>query len=122
MQIFAMKYERELSLAEVTEIAGNVMKEFIATETANMDEDEIGDFINETLEDYDEDADVETDEMFEAVLGEVNNFPAVATAEDFVKAIRIISDVSGINNSGLWWEVIEECLALRIGRKNNCLA
>ena len=122
MQIFAMKYERELSLAEVTEIAGNVMREFIAAETKDMNEDEIGDFINETLEDYDEDADVETDEMFEAVLDEVNNFPAVATAEDFVKSIRIISDMSGIDNAGLWWEVIEECLALRIGRKNNCLA
>lgn len=119
MQIYAMEYAKTLTIDEVTEIADKLVREGLEIDLEEMEPEEI----NELLESISDAEEIDDDEeIYKVVLDEVNNFPAVATAEDFVKAINNISTVTGIDNAGLWWEVIEECLALRIGRKNNCLA
>ena len=52
----------------------------------------------------------------------VNNFPADFNVQDFVNAVETLVKETACDNKGLWWEVLETCLAERVGRKNNCLS
>ena len=124
MEIMVMKYARTLNIDEVTEIADKLVREGLKVDLEEMDPEEINELL-ETISDDDENDNSDDDtaeDIYRPILNEVNNFPAVATAEDFVRSIQNMSAATGIDNAGLWWEVLEECLALRIGRRNNCLA
>ena len=124
MEIMVMKYARTLNIDEVTEIADKLVREGLKIDLEEMDPEEINELL-ETIYDDDENDkrdDDTAEDIYRPILNEVNNFPAVATAEDFVRSIQNMSAATGIDNAGLWWEVLEECLALRIGRRNNCLA
>lgn len=124
MEIMVMKYARTLNIDEVTEIADKLVREGLKVDLEEMDPEEINELL-ETISDDDENDNSDDDtaeDIYRPILNEVNNFPAVATAEDFVRSIQNMSTATGIDDAGLWWEVLEECLALRIGRRNNCLA
>ena len=124
MEIMVMKYAKTLNIDEVTEIADKLVREGLKIDLEEMDPEEINELL-ETISDDDENDNSDDDtaeDIYRPILNEVNNFPAVATAEDFVRSIQNMSAATGIDNAGLWWEVLEECLALRIGRRNNCLA
>ena len=124
MEIMVMKYARTLNIDEVTEIADKLVREGLKVDLEEMDPEEVNELL-ETISDDDENDNSDDDtaeDIYRPILNEVNNFPAVATAEDFVRSIQNMSVATGIDNAGLWWEVLEECLALRIGRRNNCLA
>lgn len=120
LQVMAFDFTCELTFDEVSEIASDVMKEGLMAEALIMGEEEFNDFVEEELADYDEEEDIEADEMFAAVMEEVNSFPAIATAKDFAERIDRLCKM--INNPPLWYEVIENCLAKRVGRSGNCLA
>ena len=124
MEIMVMKYAKTLNIDEVTEIADKLVREGLKIDLEEMDPEEINELL-ETISNDDENDNSDDDtaeDIYRPILNEVNNFPAVATAEDFVRSIQNMSAATGIDNAGLWWEVLEECLALRIGRRNNCLA
>ena len=120
MEILIMEFKRTLNIDEVIEISDRLVREGLESDLEGMSPEEIDELISETISDDDDNTTAE--DIYMPVLTEVNNFPAVATGEDPVKAVQRISEATGIDNPGLWWEVLEQCLALRIGRRNNCLA
>lgn len=138
MEILVFDFIKKLDISEVTKIADARVKEDIKYNLSGMSLEEmaelfnmlsaeddididIDEIMNRDIEDDDNDIE-DDDETYRVVLEEVNNFPSVASGKDFMKAIDHISKETGIDNPGIWWDVLENCLAKRLGRRNNCLA
>ena len=143
MSIIKFTFIKNLTPEEVTKICSVEVRDSLRCDMANMSPDEIRELFDdisskdsefpdfeEILErgddfedDFEDDAEItdEDIETYRQVYEEVNNFPAWATGDDFLRAIDRIIESTGIDNVGLWWDVIEACLAARVGSSLNYL-
>lgn len=98
MEIMKLNYAKKLTPAEVTEIVNGVIMQ--------SEEDCIailapGDMVD--------------------ICTTVNAFPECVGPDEFIGAIKLLENLTGIEKSGFWWEILENCLSVRIGSSRNCL-
>ena len=141
MSIIKFAFVKNLTPEEVTKICSAEVRDSLRCDMANMDPDEIRQLFDdlssedsefpdfeeilerESVEDFEDDEEITEEDLetYRQVYEEVNNCPAWATGDDFLKAIDRIIEATGIDNVGLWWDVIENCLAKRVGSQLNYL-
>ena len=142
MSIIKFAFVKNLTPEEVTKICSAEVRDSLRCDMASMSPDEIRELFDDIssedsefpdfeeilereddFEDFEDDEEItdEDIETYRQVYEEVNNFPAWATGDDFLRAISRIIEATGIDNVGLWWDVIETCLAKRVGSQLNYL-
>ena len=52
----------------------------------------------------------------------INEFPEFVGPDELIGTVKFFEETTGVIESGFWWELIEYCLAKRIGSSKNCLA
>ena len=98
MEIMKLTYLKEISPEEATDVVNNIVLQ--------SEEDCVAILAPADMVD---------------ICTTVNAFPECVGPDEFIGAIKLLENLTGIEKSGFWWEVLENCLSVRIGSSRNCL-